>query len=479
MDYDHLQQIRMRESEIIIRMLEPFRGGHLLEIGAGAGWQAEKFAGAGFQVSAVELAGSQYLGMAKFPIAAYDGHRLPFENESFDVIFTSSVLEHVPHLEEFQEEMRRVLKKTGVALHVMPGGFWRFWTTLTHYPVAWRNARKAKRWPSRAELRQQRHGERGTLLSEIYYFSRGWWTRFFKRHGWSVVRSRSNRVFYTGNQWFGAKISWSTREKMRCLLGSCCNIFLLARGRELRPELLPAPVKAVPAAAAVPPADFDITPEALAIHQRVSPFTMTSLEAVSALIDAVRHIRRHRIEGAIAECGVWKGGSMMAVSLELQRAGGSDRELWLYDTFEGMPEPGEADVDHSGGKALDAFLENRTKPDASAWCDAAIEEVKRNVTSTGYPEAKLHFVKGRVEATIPAQAPERIAILRLDTDWKESTAHELKHLYSRVPRGGIIIVDDYGYWRGAREATDEFLASQPEPIFLHRVDQSVRMWVKP
>ena len=481
MDYDHLQQIRDQESAIIIEMLSNFPGLRLLDIGAGAGWQAAKFAEAGYDVSAVELKGSQYLGRGKFPITEYDGHRLPFADETFDVIYSSSVLEHVPHLDEFQEEMRRVLKKTGVALHVMPGGFWRFWQTLTHYPVAWRDARKAKRWPSRAELRQQRHGERGNLLTEMYYFSRGWWKRFFAKHGWNFIRARSNRVFYTGNQWFGAKLSWKTRTKLRYVLGSSCNIFLLGRGRDLRSELLPPPVAAVAVEKATPAAgtDFDMAEDVLAIHQRVSACTMTSLVAVNSLIDAVRHIERHRIPGSIVECGVWKGGSMMAVAIELKKLGDTDRELWLYDTFEGMPEPGEEDVDHAGGKALDAFRENQTKADASAWCDAALDEVRKNVTSTGYPSQRIHLVKGRVEATIPADVPDQIAILRLDTDWKESTAHELKHLYHRVPRGGIVIVDDYGYWRGARAAVDEFLAALAEPIFLHRVDKSVRMWVKP
>jgi len=484
MDYDHLQEIRTRESAILLKMLDPFKGGKLLEIGAGAGWQAARMAEAGFDVSAVEMGASQYLDRAKFPITIYDGDHLPFADETFDIIFTSSVLEHVPNLDAFQEEMRRVLKRTGVALHVMPGGFWRFWSTLTHIPVAWRNARKAKRFPSRGEIIPPRHGERGNLFTEIFYFSRRWWRRFFQKHGWVVMHARSNRVLYTGNQWFGSGISWSTRVKIARVLGSCCNMFLLARGRELQRDLLPPPAapKAVLApeiATSEPPVDFDIMPEVLDIHRRVSPFTMTSLDAVSALVDAVRHIRRHRIGGAIVECGVWKGGSMMAVALELQREGEVGRDLWLYDTFEGMPEPGEGDVDHAGAKALVVFLENQTKPDASAWCDAGIEEVRRNVMSTGYPQERMHFVKGRVENTIPAQVPELIAFLRLDTDWKESTAHELKHLYSRVPRGGMIIVDDYGYWRGAREAVDEFLASLPEPVFLHRVDKSVRMWVKP
>jgi SAM-dependent methyltransferase len=482
MDYDHLQQICDEESAIIIEMLRNCPGRRLLEIGAGAGCQAAKFAEAGYDVSAVEVSGSQYLGRGKFPIIEYDGHRLPFADKTFDIIFSSGVLEHVPHLEEFQEETRRVLKKGGIALHMMPSGYWSFWTILTHYPVTFQNARKAKRWPSWSELRQHRHGARGSLLSEMRYFSRAWWKRFFVTHGWSIIRTRSNRVFYSGNHWFAAKISWEMRTKLRYLLGSSYNMFLLARDRETTPDFPPSPtpgaVQTVVQSAATHESDFDITPDVLAIRERVAPFTMTGLEAVSALLDAVRHIRRHRIPGAIVECGVWKGGSMMAVALELQSAGETDRDLWLYDTFEGMPEPGEVDVDHAGSKALDMFLENRTSPDASAWCDASIDEVRKNVTSTGYPTERIHLVKGKVEATIPAHAPDQIAILRLDTDWKESTAHELKHLYHRMPRGGIVIVDDYGYWRGARAAVDEFLATLGEPIFLQRVDKSVRMWIK-
>jgi len=107
-----------------------------------------------------------------------------------------------------------------------------------------------------------------------------------------------------------------------------------------------------------------------------------------------------------------------------------------------------------------------------------MEEARANVLSTGYPAAKMAFVKGKVEDTIPASAPRQIALLRLDTDWFESTYHELVHLYPRLSPGGILIVDDYGYWQGARKAVDRYVEEQQLKLLLTRVDDSARMSVK-
>jgi len=98
--------------------------------------------------------------------------------------------------------------------------------------------------------------------------------------------------------------------------------------------------------------------------------------------------------------------------------------------------------------------------------------------SIAYPQSLVHFVKGRVEDTLPAQAPQRIALLRLDTDWYESTIHELRSLWDRLSIGGILIVDDYGHWAGARRAVDEFIAGLPGPPLLSRIDYSGRLAVK-
>jgi O-methyltransferase len=212
------------------------------------------------------------------------------------------------------------------------------------------------------------------------------------------------------------------------------------------------------------------------IIQRVSPFTMTSLERRASLIGAVDHLVKHRIEGDIVECGVWRGGSMMAVALALMARGDTSRHLYLYDTFEGMSEPTEHDKALSGELAQ-AQLE-RTDRAHPLWAVAGLDDVKANLASTGYPAERIHYVQGKVEATIPATLPERIALLRLDTDWYESTRHELQHLYPLLAKHGVLIIDDYGHWQGARQAVDEYFANAAEPVFLHRVDYTARLHVK-
>jgi O-methyltransferase len=225
---------------------------------------------------------------------------------------------------------------------------------------------------------------------------------------------------------------------------------------------------------------FDISEDdKLAVHA-VDELTMTSLERRYHLLQSVRHVVKHRILGSIVECGVWRGGSMMLVAQTLIKCGDTSRDLYLYDTFEGMPPPTNADQNYSGQPAAARLrAEENAKAESSFWAISRLEEVKCNMASVGYPEEKLHFVSGKVESTIPACIPERIAILRLDTDWYESTAHELTHLYPRLTSGGALIIDDYGYWQGARKAVDEFLAATPDKIFLHRIDNSGRAFVKP
>lgn len=224
---------------------------------------------------------------------------------------------------------------------------------------------------------------------------------------------------------------------------------------------------------------IDFTDEEASAITACCPFTMTSSERLYALIHAVRYVAEHEIPGAIVECGVWKGGSMMAAAKTLLRLEHSDRHLYLFDTFEGMPLPGAADVSFSGTPAQEMFERTRTAQDRSDWCAASLQEVRAVMQATGYDSDKIHFVQGKVEETIPDAAPEQIALLRLDTDWYESTHHELLHLYPRLASGGVLILDDYGYWMGARKATDEFLAQNNVRLLLHRIDETGRMAVKP
>jgi hypothetical protein len=195
--------------------------------------------------------------------------------------------------------------------------------------------------------------------------------------------------------------------------------------------------------------------EARQIIRAVSPRTMTSREKLFALIVATRYIVAHQIAGDVVECGVWRGGSIAAVARTLLSCGDTSRELHLFDTFEGMPPPTERDRRHDGRPAAELLA--AAPRDGLIWAEASLEDVRAGMDETGYPAERIHFNPGPVEETIPEHAPERIALLRLDTDWYESTRHELEHLYDRVPSGGVVLFDDYGYWQGAHQAVDEFL----------------------
>jgi O-methyltransferase len=220
----------------------------------------------------------------------------------------------------------------------------------------------------------------------------------------------------------------------------------------------------------------DIDDDARAIIETVAPFTMTSPERIVALRDAVRHVCRHGIAGDIVECGVWRGGSMMAAALSLLELG-ERRTLHLFDTFEGMPPPGELDRDIAGATAA-GLLAAEDRRTGDTWALSPLEDVRANLLSTGYPADRIRFVPGRVEETIPAQAAAEIAILRLDTDWYGSTRHELEHLFPRLAVGGVLIIDDYGHWQGARRAVDEYLAATGARLFLARIDYTARLAIK-
>jgi hypothetical protein len=167
---------------------------------------------------------------------------------------------------------------------------------------------------------------------------------------------------------------------------------------------------------------------------------------------------------------------MQAIARVLPARGETDRELHLFDTFEGMPPPTEEDV-RLGGPPAAELLATRPKT-AKVWAIADLDDVRAGMAQAGYPAERIHYHPGLVEDTIPAGAPERIALLRLDTDWYASTRHELEHLYDRVPAGGVVIIDDYDYWDGSRKAVDEFIARTGARLLLAPMG-SGRIAVKP
>jgi O-methyltransferase len=246
-------------------------------------------------------------------------------------------------------------------------------------------------------------------------------------------------------------------------LGELAGGLLARRGWELVPRESPAPT--------------DMEPEFLELHERCAPYTMTSIERMYALYIAVGHVLRAGVPGDLVECGVWRGGSAMLAALVLQARGDRDRSIYLYDTFAGMTKPDERDhSDHHESTTL--RWERQQAGDINEWCYAPLDEVRANMLSTGFPAERLHFVEGKVEDTIPGTVPERISLLRLDTDWYSSTYHELQHLFPLLSTGGVLILDDYGYWAGSREATDKYLAESGTTMLLNRIDLAGRIGIR-
>ena len=202
--------------------------------------------------------------------------------------------------------------------------------------------------------------------------------------------------------------------------------------------------------------------------RRVRAYTQTPPERVAALASAVEYVVRRGIPGDFVECGVWRGGSSMAIALALLQLGVKDRKIWLYDTFGRMPPPTE---DDGGIPAEPLQINNSTNTSG-----LTLPDVRRAMESTGYPPERMTYVEGLVEETIPGTAPEQLALLRLDTDWYQSTQHQLVHLYPRLAPGGVLLVDDYGLFPGARKAVDEYFADGP--VLLARLDNTARIAVK-
>jgi len=168
---------------------------------------------------------------------------------------------------------------------------------------------------------------------------------------------------------------------------------------------------------------------------------------------------------------------MMAVARTLMRIG-AQRDLYLFDTFEGMSEPGPQDIAMTGESAKTLLgLAPRTEDDAM-WCYAPFERVLHAMSLTGYPAGRIHLVRGKVEDTLQTSAPSSIALLRLDTDWYESTRHEMEQLFPRLSKGGVLILDDYGHWQGAKRAVDEYLEQHQIKLLLHHIDYTGRCAVK-
>lgn len=213
--------------------------------------------------------------------------------------------------------------------------------------------------------------------------------------------------------------------------------------------------------------------------------SMVSVERMWALLQSVRFVESNGIEGDFVECGVWRGGSSFLMARELANNRSTERQLWLYDTFNGMTTPSPLDLRTSPldrknlGRSAEDLMEEELSARHSSriWGVAELEQVKSSMIRTGYPPEKIRFVVGDVLETLKQEKPSKIAILRLDTDWYESTQFELEALSASVSDGGVVIADDYGDWSGARKAIDEYITSLDRLPFFHRLDETGRLWI--
>lgn len=180
-------------------------------------------------------------------------------------------------------------------------------------------------------------------------------------------------------------------------------------------------------------------------------------------VEALRYVIDNNIEGSIVECGVNEGYFELLWINELINQG-KERDIYMYDTFKGMPPPTKYDYTSCNSphykmdstEVMQYWKERIIDENTNGWCFTPLEEVKRRLSSTGYPESRLHYIVGDVLQTLNVFVPEKIAILRLDTDWYESSKIELEKMYDKVVDGGVIIFDDYYHWEGQRRATDDF-----------------------
>ena len=201
------------------------------------------------------------------------------------------------------------------------------------------------------------------------------------------------------------------------------------------------------------------------LYRQVRAYTMCSNARLRGLHRAVRYAVAHGIPGDVVECGSARGGSAALMGLTLRRLG-ARRKVWLFDTFEGLPAPTANDPDF---EIADLF---------TGTCIGTLDEVRRLFQRLNVVEG-AEFVKGLFQHTLPVAPISQIAVLHIDGDWYESVKVCLDQLYDKVVPGGVIQLDDYGYWLGARRAVDEFFERRGIQADLQRLDYSGRSLVKP
>jgi hypothetical protein len=182
--------------------------------------------------------------------------------------------------------------------------------------------------------------------------------------------------------------------------------------------------------------------------------------------EAILYCEKNKILGSYVECGVKAGKHPLLACNTILQNNLNKRDIYMFDTYEGLTKPGKYDYTRKNAKynmSNESVIKNwevkKVSEKTNKWCYCSLEDVKNNLYQRNYPKDKLHFIKGDVMETLLEEKniPDKISVLRLDTDWYESSKFELEKLYHRVADGGVVILDDYFHWDGQRRATDEFL----------------------
>ena len=222
----------------------------------------------------------------------------------------------------------------------------------------------------------------------------------------------------------------------------------------------------------------EIDQEELVILKKISNFSMSTPANHWAIIQSIKHIHKNNINGDFVECGVWRGGNLILFKIISEKLN-LKRHIYAFDTFEGMPVPGKKDFDLKNINARKIFDKYKNKN--IKWCYSDLEEVKNNIAKFDpkYTDT-FKFIKGKVEDTLLENdnLPKEISLLRLDTDFYESTKKELEILYPRLVSGGVLIIDDYGHWKGSKKAVDEYFKLNENFEWLHRIDYASRLLIK-
>ena len=213
-------------------------------------------------------------------------------------------------------------------------------------------------------------------------------------------------------------------------------------------------------------------------------FSLTSPNRLFSLLSAIKHVDNNNLEGDFVECGVWKGGNLIMFQKMIEKLKIKDKKIYGFDTFEGMSEPTDIDRDADGflgGLKAEHYMKSQKKDvnidNIHAY--APIDLVKNNFINNTENADNLFLIKGKVEETLKIEKnlPKKISILRLDTDWYESTKIELELLYPRLVKNGVLIIDDYGEWSGSRKATNDYFKNKKIAMF--KIDRPARLLFKP